>query len=84
MKIKLARTRGGAMIHRADCPYIQPRQRVKAPPWQYRSPGPGIMPWNWADDKSEGVIIATIAHFGYLTCKHCVPVGGWHLIGYVG
>jgi hypothetical protein len=76
------------MIHRADCPYVQPRKRVKADPWQYRSPGPGVMPWHWADDQTENVIVAVIAGYGYLTCAHCKPVdknklASWAFLGYL-
>lgn len=74
MKTRLVRTSNGTVIHRADCPYVQPRQRVKAPPWQYRSPGPGVEPWDWADDQSENVVAAVIVKFGYRTCQHCHPI----------
>lgn len=33
--------------------------------------------WLWADDKTEAEIAATIIHFGYDTCRHCNPIGGY-------
>ncbi len=79
MNTHLVRTRGGAMIHRADCPSVQPRKRVKAPPWQFRSPDGGV-PWLWADDKPESVIAWVTVRNGYRTCQHCRPITG-ELIG---
>lgn len=78
MNVKLVRTRGGSMVHRADC------KRIKSV---------NIFSWEWADDKTEDEIIRCIIEFGYRTCKDCKPLGfdsqpvggkerlgGWHFI----
>lgn len=66
------------MIHRADCPFVRPRPVT----------GAGVVPWVWADEQTEDVIVATIAGHGYQTCAHCKPVdenklASWAFLGYL-
>jgi hypothetical protein len=61
------------VIHRADCP-LTGRD--------------GGVPWHWADDQTEDVIVATIAGYGYRTCRYCKPVDenkldSWAFLGYL-
>jgi len=74
------------MIHRADCPYAQPRRQGKSDPWQQCRKT--VVPWMWADDQTEDVIVAAIAGCGYRTCRYCKPVdedklASWVFLGYL-
>lgn len=82
MQTSLARTRGGTMVHRADCRYAQPR------PYTIDRPHQSVYPWDWADSKSESLIAWVIVNHRYRTCRFCTPIDpklleGWRVTGYM-
>lgn len=55
----LVRTRGGQMVHAANCRAIKSK--------------PDVVPWQWANGRGQAEVEDAITEFGLVTCGTCKP-----------
>jgi hypothetical protein len=62
VKTKYVTTRNGSVLHLRDCPHL-------------RNPRTRYVPWSWAEEKEDWLIVRHMREFQITPCHTCRPIG---------